>query len=336
MKKLLTLGLLLLMTASAQPLSYYGVATFNLSSLDSSAVPFDSVVFVLLKQRADSTTTATGALDSATAYTSTASVQHKPRRVVWGHLGVDSLTYAMEFVDSMLVPGTVPVGIAVAFTDATPGPSLQVRAHIDFTRILDPGGTGLNLCSLFVVDSTNDVIVVGASLTMFTEDSSTQIGGSRPTGATGAAIFSLNNTTGSGYAVVLSASSFRTETAYQLFPVSGATVGSVYVYDFIPTVPTGDDSITLVFNVPNQDWRLKVIPLLQQEGHKDTAGVLIDDAPQYAQADGDGIIQWVVLRSTAADPPLPYQLVIYHKDDSRQLLDLRYITPDQSTVTVDW
>ena len=332
MKKLiLTLGLLLLMAGQAQALSYYAVAKWNLQSLDSSAIPFDSVIFILLKTRADTTT---AGLDSATAHTSTASVQHKPRRVVWGHLGEDSLTYGMEFVDSMLVAGTVPIGIAVAFTDATPGPSLQVRAHLDFTRVLDPSGSGENICSLFVLDTVNAAIVVGAGVQVKTEDGTAFIGGKQVTKAAGVVVYSLDNTAGSGYQVFVSSSLFFQPGAFQLVTVSGATLDTLRVGALVVTAPTGPDSCTVVIFTDSPGAQAEFTP--SSTKHQNIRGRFLNTRMVPKTGDSNGTIQLGLPKTDSTMRKSTYSIKVFSSDPGRPMifsLD-NYVVPNQTTDTV--
>jgi len=232
----------------------------------------------------------------------------------------------------MLVPGTVPVGFAVAFTDATPGPSLQIRAPIHFTRILDPSGTGFNTCSLFVKDTTNDAIVVGALLVAKTEDTSAFIGGERPTGADGSAIFVLDNSTTAGYPILVSASTFLTETPYQLVGVTGPTVDTIFVYAFVISPPAGPDScnVTIFTDDPDATASFEIV----EAQHQSTSGIGLNPYVAIAQADVNGIIVQLLPHTAATRQQTKWKITVKNGRQMVMFTEETYEVPTQSVDTV--
>lgn len=110
---------------------------------------------------------------------------------------------------------------------------------------------------------------------------------------------------------------------------------TIKVYKFAVSVPSGSDSITLVVNLPSQEYSVKVTPLLQGQGQMDTAGTMVDPDPVYGKPDGNNIAQVIVLRSSACSPTMPYEILVYHKDDKDQLARVaEYITPSDTNSVV--
>jgi len=116
------------------------------------------------------------------------------------------------------------------------------------------------------------------------------------------------------------------------------TAFTLYVYNLSVLAPGSSDSTTLVLYLPNQSYRVRVTPLLQEEGHADTSGLLISNEPVYGSpAAVTFAAEVTVLRSTSATPPLPYEIVVYHKDTQAQLVKLtRYFTDDTAVSVVTW
>jgi hypothetical protein len=121
------------------------------------------------------------------------------------------------------------------------------------------------------------------------------------------------------------------------FPAKDTNL-TILVYKFAALTPGTVDSTILVFNLPGVDWRVSIKPLLSGQGHLDSANRFILNETLYGKPNAVTFVaQVAVLRSTAADPAVKYELKVYHKDDKRELLNLdNYITPDAVSTVVTW
>jgi hypothetical protein len=118
--------------------------------------------------------------------------------------------------------------------------------------------------------------------------------------------------------VAVSSEGYFQESAYQL--VTQASPGgkdTIWVYAGVLPAPVGADSITLVMYLPGQEWIMKVTPLPQEEGTRDTGGTLVLPYPKYGNPDINGVASVAVLRSTACNPNMPYEITVIRSSDKK-------------------
>lgn len=305
MRKLLTLGLLLLMTASVQPQTMTGwrITTSASWGFDSSNYPPDSVIGYyaggVFGGDADSMRRITTSINEPEGWPFPDTLS-RYALLTTANIGDVAINPSVEF-KWYLPDGQI-------LRDNSPQTVMMIR-RVD-SNLVGAGlsGSGEFICSLFVLDTSNGALVVGAAVQVRDEDTAAFLGGQQATDVGGFVVYALDNTSANGYAVSLTASTFFVETAYQLIEVSGNTVDTLRVYVYAVVQPATNDSsvITVFTKVPFA--QLEAEPNAQTIQMKN--GNFVSTAVRTAEANSDGVISISLPRTDSTNQKVKWTITV--------------------------
>jgi hypothetical protein len=186
--------------------------------------------------------------------------------------------------------------------------------------------------TLFVYDSAQSAVVMGARLLVFAPDTGSYQNSSGPqyTDIFGKAIYSLDSGT---YPVAISSQGYFQAGAYSLIHVTApGGRDTVFVYGFSPTSPpTSAECNVVVFT--NDPGSLAYVSIKESD-HQDTSGVVLSPTVDVTPADINGTIQLTLPRSASTRQHSKWKIQVRDSYNNTMISVDDYEVPDQTIDTL--